>query len=256
MDQAERRRFLIDALLDERHERGFPVPDGAADQKRLLRSLMNVRMPAPAGEEFLAVQDEYLQEAIREKGVTRLSELTPADGDLYVWQGDITTLECDAIVNAANSGMTGCYQPCHSCIDNCIHTYAGVQLRQMCAQIIKAQGHNEYTGAAKLTPAFNLPCKYVLHTVGPIVVGRVNDKYRKQLASCYRSCLTLAESNGCESVAFCCISTGVYHFPQREAADIAVQTVRDWKAQTGSGMKIVFNVFKDEDLKIYQDILK
>ena len=257
MNQAERRRFLLQTLLaEEPRYAGTEIPAQADEQKRLLRALMNVRPPRAIGADFLAVQDEYLREAIREKGVTSLSDLSPVQPELYLWQGDITTLRCDAIVNAANSALLGCFRALHSCIDNCIHTYAGIQLRLRCAELMEAQGHEEPTGRAKITPAYNLPCRWVLHTVGPIVEGRLTQRHCAQLADCYRACLTLAAENGCGSVAFCCISTGVFGFPQREAAQIAVQTVRDWKVENGSPMQVIFNVFKDEDLAIYQDILQ
>lgn len=173
-----------------------------------LRSLMNVRAPMAADETFLAVQDDYLRRELDARGVVRLSDLRPLCGDLYLWQGDITRLQCGAIVNAANAGMTGCYIPRHACIDNCIHTYAGVQLRRDCAEIMAAQGSAEPTGRAKITRAYNLPCDYVLHTVGPIVNGRVTSEAERLLAACYRSCLELAAQHGVQSVAFCCISTG------------------------------------------------
>jgi len=256
MNQAEKRLFLIRSLLAEQPQyRGMEIPPGATEQKRLLRSLFNVRMPGAVGAEFLAVQDEYLQAAVAEKGVTDLAELTPVEDGIYLWQGDITTLRCGAIVNAANSGMTGCYRPCHNCIDNCIHTYAGIQLRNTCAELMERQGHEEPTGQAKITPAYNLPCQYVIHTVGPIVEGRLTRQHRELLASCYRACLALAEENGVESIAFCCISTGVFGFPQRQAAEIAVDAVREYQQQTNSGIKVIFNVFKDEDYDIYRGIL-
>ena len=253
MNQAEKRRYLIDALLSERATyRGMEIPSGETAQKQLLRGLMNVRLPGAVGEDVLRVQDEYLREAALEKGITDVDELTPVEPGICLWQGDITTLRCDAIVNAANSGMTGCYQPCHSCIDNCIHTYAGMQLRNACAEIMAAQGHEEPTGQAKITPGFNLPCRYVIHTVGPIVDGRLTRRHEAQLVSCYRSCLQLAAENGCESIAFCCISTGVFGFPKEEAAEIAIRTVREWKAETGSAMRVVFNVFSNRSLELYR----
>ena len=252
MEQAQRRAYLIRSLLAEDARRRAAIPADEGEQKRLLRSLMNLRRPAPAEESFLAVQDEYLKEAIAEKGITRLEELTPIEGELYLWRGDITTLACDAIVNAANAGMTGCYRPCHNCIDNCIHTYAGIQLRLKCAEIMEAQGYEEPTGQAKLTPAYNLPCKYVVHTVGPIVEGRLTEEHCRLLASCYRSCLEAAEAARCGSIAFCCISTGVFGFPKEEAAEIALRTVRDWKSAKGSDIRVVFNVFTEEDLAIYR----
>ena len=256
MNQSERRQFLIRELLrEEPRYRRISMPESSGEQRDLLRSLMNVRPPRPIGGEFLAVQDAYLQEAIAERGVTRLEELTPAEDGLYLWQGDITTLACDAIVNAANSGMLGCFRPLHSSIDNCIHTYSGIQLRLKGAELMEAQGHEEPTGRAKITPAYNLPSRYVIHTVGPIVEGALTQKHRELLASSYRSCLDIAAENGCGSIAFCCISTGVFGFPKQPAAEIAVQTAKDWKAERGSGMQVVFNVFGDEDREIYRRIL-
>ena len=256
MTQSERLDKLINWLLSEREEYGsIAVPASTLDKRRLLRALMNVRPPAPVSAEFLAVQDEYLQERLRERGVTRLKELTPVKPGLHLWQGDITTLGCDAIVNAANSGMTGCYVPCHGCIDNAIHTYAGVQLRAACAELMRRQGHEEPTGSAKITPAFNLPCRYVLHTVGPIIDGSPDERDMALLASCYRSCLELAAAYGVHSVAFCCISTGEFRFPNALAADIAIRTVREWQSEHSDGMEVIFNVFKDADLEIYRERL-
>ena len=224
-------------------------------EKNLLRALFNLRMPKNAGQEFLDVQDAYLQEEIRRRGITDLADLNPVQEGIYLWQGDITTLRCDAIVNAANSQMLGCFVPCHGCIDNAIHTFAGVQLRQACSQIMAQQGCAEETGSAKITPAFNLPCRYVLHTVGPIVHGRLAERDKQLLASCYRSCLTLADQNGVQSIAFCCISTGEFHFPNERAAQIAVETVKAYKEQTGSKMEAIFNVFKEIDADIYRKLL-
>ena len=256
MDQTEKRQFLIRRLLDEQPRyRNMQIPSEAAQQRQLLRSLFNMRMPGYIDEDFLKVQDEYLQEETKRKGITRIEELTPYILGIYLWQGDITRLACDAIVNAANSGMTGCYQPCHNCIDNCIHTYAGVQLRNTCAEIMEKQGYEEPAGQAKITPAYNLPGRYVIHTVGPIVQGYLTQEHERMLASCYTSCLDLADKNECRSIAFCCISTGVFGFPQERAAQIAVETVRSWLDTHGRDMKIIFNVYKDEDLEIYQNIL-
>ena len=255
MKQEERRLYLIRELLHEQPRyRNIEISKDHDEQKKLLRSLMNIRMAAPISEAFLQTQDEYLQETIKEKGITDIKDLIPAEEGIYLWQGDITTLKCDAIVNAANSGMTGCYQPCHNCIDNCIHTYAGVQLRNACAEIIEKQGYEEPTGCAKITSAFNLPCKYVLHTVGPIVQGHLTKEHEELLASCYRSCLELADENGVKSVAFCCISTGVFMFPNERAAEIAVQTVRDYRKEKNSGIEVIFNVWKDEDYEIYREL--
>ncbi|MCD8161081.1 MAG: protein-ADP-ribose hydrolase [Clostridiales bacterium] len=256
MNQTERREYLIRYLLAERgEENDAALPEDTASQKRLLRALFNVRMPDPVSPEFLAVQDAYLQEATRQKGVTDLSDLTPVQEDIYLWQGDIITLRCGTIVNAANSRMLGCFRPNHGCIDNCIHTFAGVQLRRACYALMQEQGHEEPTGTAKLTPAYNLPCDYVLHTVGPIVYGELTKTHETLLASCYLSCLKLAEQTGIQSVAFCCISTGVFRFPNQRAAEIAIQTVKEYKTRTGSGIKVIFNVFQDIDWKIYRTLL-
>lgn len=255
MKQTERRVYLIEYLLAERGER-IEIPNDAYNQKRLLRSLFNIRMPKETSEDFLQIQDVYLQEENRRKGITDIADLQPVQDDIYLWQGDITTLRCDAIVNAANSQMLGCFRPCHGCIDNAIHTFAGVQLRRNCNEIMQKQGHNEPTGQAKITPAYNLPCKYVLHTVGPIVSGRLTEEHCELLKSCYLSCLKLAEKNSCKSVAFCCISTGVFGFPQREAAQIAVDTVKRYKEENHSDIKVIFNVFKDDDYAIYNEILR
>ncbi len=256
MNQSEKRRFLIQELLKESAEYGdMPVPSDAADQRQLLRGLMNIRAPRHIGEEFMQVQDEYLQGETAAKGITDIAELKPLRPGLYLWQGDITTLRCDAIVNAANSGMTGCYIPNHRCIDNAIHSYAGVQLRLACEKLMEKQGYPEPAGQAKMTPAFNLPCRYVLHTVGPIIDGEVTKEDERLLASCYRSCLELAAKNALESVAFCCISTGEFHFPNELAAAIAVNAVREFLEKQSSIKKVIFNVFKDKDKAIYARIL-
>ena len=256
MNQSEKRLFLIQSLLNERPScQKQMIPADSERQKILLRGLMNVRRPAGIGTEFLQMQDEYLQGETAAKGVTDVADLMPIQPGVYLWQGDITTLKCDAIVNAANSGMTGCYVPNHRCIDNAIHTFAGVELRLACAKLMEQQGYPEPTGQAKITPAFNLPCKYVLHTVGPIIGGRVTKEDEKLLASCYRSCLELAAENGLESVAFCCISTGEFHFPNDLAAQIAVETVKRFMNRKTSVKKVILNVFKDLDKEIYARLL-
>ena len=253
----ERLDFLIRCLLKEKDEyRDIGIPAGRREKQRLLRSLMNVRPPVPAREEFLKAQDAYLQARLAERGVTDLRDLTPVQPGLYLWQGDITTLRCDGIVNAANSRMLGCFVPCHGCIDNAIHTYAGVQLRLECAELMAAQGAEEPAGRAKITKAYNLPCRYVLHTVGPIIAGRVTPQDRALLAGCYRSCLELAAENGLHSLAFCCISTGEFRFPNELAAQIALQTVRAWQRQHPHQIEVIFNVFKDSDKEIYRRLLR
>ena len=257
MNQAERRLYLIRYLLaEDRRLAGMEIPPDKKGQEDLLRALMNIRPPKPVSEEFLAVQDAYLREERDARGTTDASTLTPVRDNLCLWQGDITTLAADGIVNAANSALLGCFHPLHGCIDNIIHSRAGVQLRLACNRLMEAQGHEEPTGRAKITPAYNLPSRYVLHTVGPVITGRVTGEDERLLASCYRSCLALAAENGLESLAFCCISTGEFHFPNRLAAETAVQTVEDWTRETESGMKVIFNVFKDTDLQIYREILE
>ena len=256
MTQDERLEYLIRYLLAERREyEGTVIPESTDERRRLLRALMNVRAPSAIDVDFLAVQDEYLQARLTERGVQRVEDLTPVEPCIYLWQGDITTLATDGIVNAANSGMTGCYVPCHGCIDNAIHTYAGVQLRLECARIMAAQGHEEPAGRAKITRGYNLPAKYVLHTVGPIVSRAPTLRDCELLESCYRSCLELALANGLKSVAFCCISTGEFHFPNEAAARIAVKTVREFIHNGHSDMKVIFNVFKDKDRDIYTNLL-
>lgn len=257
MNQEERRTYLIGELLREQPSfRSQRIPSDTDHQKMLLRSLMNIRYPAAVSEEFLKVQDAYLQEELAAKQITRLSDLHPVKAGIYLWRGDITTLKCGAIVNAANSGMTGCYQPCHNCIDNCIHTYAGVQLRLKCNEIMERQGYAEPAGQAKITPSYNLPCDYVIHTVGPIVRGELTQQHCELLESCYRSCLALAEENQISSIAFCCISTGVFMFPGEKAAEIAVRTVQEYQAKRNSKMEVIFNVFKEQDERIYRELLR
>ena len=253
MTQDERRRFLLEVLLRERGET-MALPGDEAAQRRLLRALCNVREPVPAPADFLAVQDAYLQEETRRKGVTDAARIPEAEPGIRLWRGDITTLRCDAIVNAANSALLGCFVPCHGCIDNAIHTYAGVQLRLACAELMAAQGHPEPAGRAKITPAFNLPSRYVLHTVGPIVRNRPTARDEALLASCYRSCLALAAAHGARSVAFCCISTGEFHFPNARAAQIAVQTVREARKTLQHEMDVIFNVYQERDLRIYEGL--
>ena len=256
MNQSEKRIYLIQELLKESDEYSrITIPKKTEEQKLLLRGLMNIRPLRKNNPDFQQIQDSYLTEETRQKGIVTMEELSPIQPGIYVWQGDITTLQCDAIVNAANSGMTGCYVPNHRCIDNCIHTFAGTQLRLDCAEMMHRQGYEEPTGQAKITPGYNLPCKYILHTVGPIIRGRLTTDDCKLLASCYRSCLELAAENNLESVAFCCISTGEFHFPNDKAAEIAVTEVRTFLQKETSVKKVIFNVFKDLDKEIYERLL-
>lgn len=257
MNQTERRIYLIKKLLSERPEYAdMQGPANTQEQKKLLRSLFNIRMPEPVSQEFLKVQDEYLQEVNLKKGITDIAALQPVSNDIYLWQGDITTLKCDTVVNAANSQMLGCFCPCHGCIDNAIHTFAGIQLRLKCSEIMQKQGYEEPVGKAKITPAYNLPCQYVIHTVGPYIDSTPKQNDKKLLACCYEECLKIADKNKLRSIAFCCISTGEFHFPNDKAAKIAVNSVKKYKQKTGSKIKVIFNVFKKLDLYIYQELLK
>lgn len=259
MTQDERRICLIEYLLKE--EAGLrmrKIPKDKNGQENMLRALMNVRPPRPVGEDLLKIQDEYLLERNRERGITDVADLEPVSSDprLYIWQGDITTLKCDAIVNACNSQMLGCFSPLHACIDNFIHTYAGIELRLKMYEIMTKQGHEEETGKAKITSAYNLPSKYILHTVGPIIQWAVTKEDENLLADCYRECLKLAVANGVQSIAFCCLSTGVFRFPQQRAAEIATDTVKQFLEKDSRIQKVIFNVFQDKDLEIYNNILQ
>ena len=266
--------FLIDYLINEDPQYSeMRIPEDLQGKRDLFRALRNVREPKPVSEEFLRLQDEELQEQLQEKGIVELDDCRDAihrvhkpvhrvrigNTELLLWQGDITRLRVDAIVNAANAQMLGCFHPLHKCIDNAIHSAAGVQLREECHRLMLQQGHQEPTGRAKITKAYNLPCKYVIHTVGPIIPDRIPTASQKdQLASCYRNIMSCADENDLESVAFCCISTGEFRFPNRLAAEIAVQTVNDYLTihPDCSVKQVVFNVFKDMDRDIYQRIIK
>lgn len=249
----EKLNYLISYLLSERNDMDISIPTDSKEKFDLYRSLVNIRPAKKISAEYLRAEDRFLQRLTAQKGITDIADIKPVENKIYLWKGDITTLKCGAIVNAANSGMTGCYRPCHNCIDNCIHTFAGVRLRLKCAEIMEIQGHEEPTGTAKITSAYDLPCDYVIHTVGPIVQGRLTEKHCKLLKSCYQSCLELAVLNGIKSIAFCCISTGVFGFPQDKAAEIAVQTVREFLKN--HDIEVIFNVFTEKDYKIYSGLL-
>lgn len=258
MTQDERRLWLIEQLIAERRDlAGLEIPEDAEGQRLLLRALVNVRPPEPASAELLSVQDQYLAGRLEERGGAVPVESIPVTKEGFaVWRGDITRIAADAIVNAANSQMLGCFVPNHRCIDNAIHTYAGIELRLACAELMGAQGHGEETGTAKVMPAFNLPSRYVIHTVGPIVYGPVPTlKDQRPLASCYTSALDAAKEAGCQSIAFCCISTGEFRYPHEEAAETAISSVRQWKQRTGSDMEVIFDVFKPVDDRIYRKLL-
>lgn len=266
MTQEERRLYLIQELQKEMPEFArYQIPRDEQEQRNFLRGLFNVRPVQPTSEAFTRVQDEYLQERAREKGITNASELPPVSNDqrLILWQGDITTLKCDAIINPANSGLTGCWRFCHSCADNIIQSFSGYQTRQAGNDYMNKQrkiygdDYEQPIAVPMITSAYNLPSKYIIHVVGPIVSPYLTQEHEDQLAECYRASLDLAAENGCENIAFCCISTGVFMFPQDKAAEIAVSAVRKWLDEhvKSSMKKVIFNVFKDSDLRIYQRLL-
>lgn len=274
MNQRERLDYLVDSFKDEAPEyRRVRIPDDTEGKQRLLRSLMNVRMPKPASSEVLSVQDAYLRGRALEKGIVNISEIPtvkeglgsihPFADNISIWQGDITRIAADVIVNAANSQMLGCFIPMHTCIDNCIHTYAGIQLREDCARRMSSlrlrfgDSYEQPTAVPMLTDAYNLPAKKVIHIVGPIVQYELTPQLEKDLKDCYGNTLDMCKENGLRSVAFCCISTGVFRFPNKRAAEIAVQTVTEWLDENpGSIERVIFNVFKDEDKKYYEELLR
>ena len=259
MDQKERRRYLIEALLDENKDldtTAVVIPDDESEASYMLRGLMNVRPPKEVPERLLNIQDEYLQEELRSKKITDFYETESNSDGFRLYQGDITLIKADSIVNAANSGLTGCYIPNHKCIDNAIFTYAGMQLRTYMGELMDKRGNlPEPVGGATISPAFNLPSAYIIHTVGPMVEGKLTDKERKLLASCYEACMTSAAENELKNIVFCCISTGEFHFPNEEAAEIAVSTIKDHKKQYENSPDVMFNVFKDLDYEIYRKLL-
>ena len=263
MTQAERLDFLVEAFkVDSEQYQNVQTPTDENGKRRVLRSLMNIRMPKKMDGSVLTVQDEYLRERIKENGIVTLSDIPVIRDGLSIWQGDITRLAVDAIVNAANSQMLGCFRPCHTCIDNCIHTFAGVQLRAECARQMNelrgkyGAGYEQPTAVPMLTDAYNLPAKKVVHIVGPIVQGGLSPALEKDLADCYKNTLDICSKNGLRSVAFCCISTGVFCFPNKKAAEIAVETVKKWLSEHGGKIdRVIFNVFKDEDKAYYEELL-
>lgn len=259
MDQFERRRYLIEALLDENPEldtAAAVIPEDEEGQKTMLRALMNVRPPKEAPERLLNIQDEYLQEELRHKHITDFYDIEPNGDGLRLYKGDITLIKADSVVNAANSGLTGCYIPNHKCIDNAIFTYAGIQLRTYMGELMDRRGNlPEPVGGATISPGFNLPAAYIIHTVGPMVEGELTDKDKELLASCYEACLDLAAADGLENIVFCCISTGEFRFPNEEAAKIAVDTVKKYKNEHKDTPDVMFDVFLDKDYEIYKRLL-
>jgi len=270
MTQDEKLDYLIDFFKKESVEyKDMEVTKG--DRRMVLRSLMNRRMPRPIPGNVLEIHDYYLQEEAREKGIVALNKIPTVRkqyqsnsqyaNKISIWQGDITRLEVDAIVNAANSQMLGCFVPCHKCIDNAIHSASGIGLREECNHYMKKQAkkksYEEPTGSAVITSSYNLPCKHIIHTVGPIVGYKLTNDLRNDLKSCYESCLKIALENGVRSIAFCCISTGEFHFPNDEAAKIALGAVCRFLQEDASKIdRVIFNVFKDLDKEIYEHLLQ
>ena len=257
MNQAHRRLFLIRALLEERGESSLTkIPAEETEQRELLRALMNTRMPEALTPDMLAVQDAYLQQRLIERGGATSARTLDYRGRIALWRGDITLLAADAIVNAANDQMLGCFVPGHHCIDNAIHTFAGMQLRAACAKLMRTQGRPEPTGHVKVTPAFNLPSRFVFHTVGPIVANaRPSNTDELLLRQCYERCLTAATERHLDTIAFCCISTGVFGYPQRDAARIALDTVTGYLQENDPHLKVIFDVFLPSDEAIYRELL-
>ena len=260
--QRERLDYLAKEFAKESEDyKDIAIPEDTEGKQRVLRSLMNIRLPKAINDEVLKVQDEYLRERANEVGIVDISDIPEVNKGISIWQGDITRLAVDAIVNAANSQMLGCFVPMHTCIDNCIHTFAGIQLRLECDRQMKllrnkyGKDYEQPTAIPMLTDAYNLPAKKVIHIVGPIVNGMLTAKHEKDLADCYKNTLDMCRENGLRTVAFCCISTGVFCFPNRRAAEIAVKTVKEWLLENeGQIDRVIFNVFKDEDREIYEAI--
>ncbi len=262
--QEQRLNYLLEEFKADSDEyKNIEIPDNINHKKRILRSLMNIRMPKAMPKTVLKVQDEYLKDCAKEKGIVELSDIPVFKSGISVWQGDITRLRADAIVNAANSAMLGCFIPMHTCIDNQIHTFAGVQLREECNHQMKqlklkhGKHYKQPTAIPMLTDAYNLPAKKIIHIVGPIVNNKLTAKLEEELGDCYKNTLDMCVENGLRSVAFCCISTGVFHFPNKRAAEIAVDTVERWLSEHPNAMdRVIFNVFKDEDKKYYEELLQ
>ena len=262
--QEQRLAKLVEALKEDSGQYAkVKTPEDCEGRKRLLRSLMNIRQPGDMPAEVLQLQDEYLKARAEEKGIVTLKDIPLREEGLSLWQGDITRLAVDAIVNAANSQMLGCFVPLHACIDNCIHTFAGIQLRNECHRQMQelrqryGEDYEQPTAVPMLTDGYNLPAKKVIHIVGPIVSGKLTPELENALADCYTNSLTMCMENGLRSVAFCCISTGVFHFPQERAAQIAFSSVKQWLAAHGGVIdRVIFNVFTDEDRDIYEKIFR
>ncbi len=262
--QETRLDYLVEAFKKDSGEyKDLNVPDNRDEKRMILRSLMNIRMPREISRNVLRMQDEYLTERAKEKGIVELEDIPVIRDGLSVWQGDITRLKADAIVNAANSRMLGCFIPMHTCIDNCIHTFAGIQLRAECSRQMEqmrsrfGRNYEQPSSIPMLTDAYNLPAKKVVHVAGPIVERRLTPELESKLGNCYWNVLSICAENDLKSVAFCCISTGLFRFPNQRAAEIAVKTVTEWMStHPGKMERVIFNVFKDEDKTIYEELLR
>ena len=272
-NQQERLAYLLYEMQQDMKEyQGTEIPEDYDNRKKTLRGFMNMRMPKPVSEEVLHIWDEFLQEEVKERGIVELRDIPtikrkygsihPFGEKLSVWKGDITRLKVGAIVNAANSQLLGCFIPCHNCIDHVIHSASGIQLREECYSIMQkkraelGEDYEEPVGTAVLTKGYNLPADYVIHTVGPIVENKLNSELCEQLQSCYENVLKCAVENGIRSVAFCCISTGEFCFPNEMAANIAVETVSEFLEENSDKFdRIIFNVFKEIDLELYKNRL-
>lgn len=275
MNENKETELLLDKLKEDstQYKNLETAQYSPAEKKNVIRSLMNIRMPRALSHELLCLQDSYLQEELAAKGVVTLSDIptikeqfgstAPFAEQISVWQGDITRLKTDAIVNAANSQMLGCFVPCHRCIDNAIHSAAGMQLREECSRIMDrrrikyGRQYEEPTGTATLTGGYNLPCRYIIHTVGPIVYGGLTDALCQDLQNCYENVLKCCVENKIRSVAFCCISTGEFRFPKERAAEIAWETVTAFFKRHGDCIdRVIFNVFQDSDREIYERLMR
>lgn len=271
--QEERLDYLVEKFKENSvRYRNLDAGNSYDEKRKILRSLMNIRMPGKIDEDIVKVQDEFLREEAREKGIVKLSDIMtvkeqygsnhPFADKISIWQGDITRLEVGAVVNAANSQMLGCFIPCHGCIDNAIHSSAGIELREECSRqmeskrLVYGPEYEEPTGQAMLTPAYNLPAEYVIHTVGPVVTFRLTEGLKQDLRNCYKNVLKCCVENNIKSVAFCCISTGEFHFPNDKGAKIAVEEVTCFLKEHGDEFeRIIFNVFKDIDKSLYEELV-
>ena len=264
----EKLDYLINYLLTERNETLEIDNLSYKDKKRIYRSLCNIRDAKPISEEYFKIENKYLQEELNKKDITDVADIQPAkellkvtnlkyEDKICLWKGDITTLKIDAIVNAANSQGLGCFVPMHSCVDNIIGSNAGVSLRLECNKVMKEKNYFLPTGKAFITKGYNLPAKYVIHTVGPIIYEEVTEKEEQELINCYINSLKLAIQNGIKTIAFPCISTGKFRFPKTQACKLAIKAVEEFLDTHNDEIdKIVFNIYIEEDYEIYEQYIR